>query len=209
MKNRKILKKNFKDYGSAVVLAVFFAMIIRTFFIEAFRIPNEVMTPTLQSGDLIFVSKWNYKDQLPKLGDVVVFKGTAHGDLHFVKRVLGLPGDTISIQKGRIIRNKKTLPFTAGEQATCGKENLEKLKYRICLEPPLFEMEEITIKKNHVFLVGDYRKFDVSQKDWAVVPHNLIVAKARWIWLSIDPDRSESTGLLPSFRLSRIFTPIL
>ena len=119
MKNKNSLISNLKS----IFLAVFIALIIRSFLAEPFNIPSGSMKPNLLVGDFIFVSKWSYgfsKHSLPfsiplipgkiflkfpERGDVVVFKTPEDNRTDYIKRVIGLPGDRIQIINGKIIIN--------------------------------------------------------------------------------------------------------
>ena len=119
MKNKNSLISNLKS----IFLAVFIALIIRSFFAEPFNIPSGSMKPNLLVGDFIFVSKWSYGfskhslpfsiplipgkifSKLPERGEVVVFKTPEDNRTDYIKRVIGLPGDRIQIIDGKIIIN--------------------------------------------------------------------------------------------------------
>ena len=119
MKNKNSLISNIKS----ILLAVFIALIIRSFFAEPFNIPSGSMKPNLLVGDFIFVSKWSYGfskhslpfsiplipgkifSKLPERGEVVVFKTPEDNRTDYIKRVIGLPGDRIQIIGGKIIIN--------------------------------------------------------------------------------------------------------
>ena len=107
----------------SVFLAIFIAILIRSFFFEPFNIPSGSMKPNLLVGDFIFVSKWSYGyskhslpfslpiipnklfNKYPKRGDVVVFKTPQDNRTDYIKRVIGLPGDKIKIKDGLIVLN--------------------------------------------------------------------------------------------------------
>ena len=107
----------------SVFLAIFIAILIRSFFFEPFNIPSGSMKPNLLVGDFIFVSKWSYGyskhslpfslpiipnklfNKYPKRGDVVVFKTPQDNRTDYIKRVIGLPGDKIKINDGLIVLN--------------------------------------------------------------------------------------------------------
>ena len=111
----------------SVLLAVFIALLIRSFIAEPFNIPSGSMKPNLLIGDFIFVSKWSYGysrhslpfslgwsdkklfSKMPKRGDVVVFKTPEDNRTDYIKRVIGLPGDKLRIKNGQIILNDKKI----------------------------------------------------------------------------------------------------
>ena len=111
------------DNLKTIVLAVIIAVVIRSFFLEPFRIPSGSMYPTLRVGDYLFVSKYSYgysrysfpfglpifegrlKYKQPQRGDVVVFKFPQNTHSDFIKRIIGLPGDKVQIKEGRLYIN--------------------------------------------------------------------------------------------------------
>ena len=116
-------KSNFLNNIFSIIIAVFIALIIRSFLAEPFNIPSGSMKPNLLVGDFIFVSKWSYGyskhslpfsiplisnkifDKKPKRGDVVVFKTPYDNRTDYIKRIIGLPGDKIKIVNGNILIN--------------------------------------------------------------------------------------------------------
>jgi len=116
MKN-KGKKSTFREYAEALLLAVLAAFLIRSFVIEAFKIPSGSMIPTLSIGDHLFVNKFIYGIRFPftktrffrftdpKRGDVIVFIYPKDESKDFIKRVIGLPGDKIHIEHGIISLN--------------------------------------------------------------------------------------------------------
>ena len=123
MKNKNGFINNIKS----VLLAIFIALIIRSFIFEPFNIPSGSMKPNLLVGDFIFVSKWNYGfsrhslpfslpliygkifNKVPDRGDVVVFKAPYDNRTDYIKRVIGLPGDEIKIINGQIKINDQLI----------------------------------------------------------------------------------------------------
>ena len=113
------------DSIKTIIIAIFIAVLIRSFFAEPFNIPSGSMKPTLLVGDYLFVKKWEYGyskhslpfslpiinkrilTKVPERGDVVVFKTPFDNWTDYIKRVIGLPGDTIQVINGEIILNNK------------------------------------------------------------------------------------------------------
>ncbi len=123
MKSKKTFLSNFKS----ILLAIFIALLIRSFIFEPFNIPSGSMKPNLLVGDFLFVSKWSYgfsRHSLPfsiplipgkiftnnpERGDVVVFKTPENNRTDYIKRVIGLPGDKIKITDGNIFINNSQI----------------------------------------------------------------------------------------------------
>ena len=119
--------KNFISSFNSIIVAIFIALFIRSFFFEPFNIPSGSMKPNLLVGDFIFVSKWSYGyskhslpfsipiipnkvfSKLPERGDVVIFKTPQDNRTDYIKRVIGLPGDKIKIKNGNIVINNKII----------------------------------------------------------------------------------------------------
>jgi len=120
-------KSSFVNNLKSILLAIFIALIIRSFIVEPFNIPSGSMKPNLLVGDFIFVSKWSYGyskhslpfsiplipkkifSKLPKRGDVAVFKTPYNNRTDYIKRIIGLPGDKIQMLNGEIIINNNLI----------------------------------------------------------------------------------------------------
>jgi signal peptidase I len=116
----------FRENAEAIFIAVIIALFIRTFVVQAFKIPSGSMKPTLQIGDHILVNKFIYGVKIPYLnalllpvkkpqrGDIVVFKYPLDPKKDFIKRVIGLPGDAVEIREKTIYVNGKRLNHDVG-----------------------------------------------------------------------------------------------
>ncbi|HAR42208.1 MAG TPA: signal peptidase I [Bdellovibrionales bacterium] len=223
--------KLIRDYGIAVIVAVLAALGIRSLVVEAYRIPSSAMKPTLEAGDTIFVSKSAYglrlpffhkttgtsleelASKIPERGDVVIFSLSDEPGRDFIKRVLGLPGETVEVQQGRISLNGKSISTTITGDASCGTETLPEGKsYSSCWEPPAIEnFGPQKIPADSIFVLGDLRSSATEQgktQAWRVIPLSSLKGKAIWVWLSIEPGSFDSTGIFPHFRLQRMFRRI-
>ncbi len=148
-----------------LVAAVLVAVLLRTFVVQTYYIPSVSMTPTLQVGDRIIVDKLAYRFHGVGRGDIVVFArppaencgGPPVGDL--VKRVIGLPGETVSATGGHVDINGKPLPepyLNGVSTANFGP---------------------VKVPASNYFMMGDNRPYSCDSRDWGTVPRSLIVGK--------------------------------
>ena len=239
-------EESMSETVKTVVYAILIALVIRSFWVEPFKIPSGSMYPNLYVGDFLFVSKYTYgyskhsfpfsfpsfegriwADE-PKYGDVVVFKFPQDNKTDFIKRVVGLPGDKIKMENGRLVVNGKTLERTEQENFVLrnayGKaerfhqyeETLPNGKKHTILEISDEEAEdnstEVTVPEGHLFLMGDNRdRSNDSRVSVGFVPMENLVGKARFLFFSYDPN--EGAWYKPwtwgkKIRWSRIFSKI-
>jgi signal peptidase I len=216
-----------RDYGVAIAVALVVATLIRLFLLEAYRIPSASMEPTLEPGDTIFVSKSAFGLRLPgqdapfwggrapKRGEVVIFSPPGDAQRDYVKRVVGLPGDTVQVRNGQLWLNGKNLtrPGAAGH-ALCGSEALPGgASYEVCWEPPLMpDLSRVIVPPGQVFMLGDQRtrSDDLTKRaGTGLVPIRAITARALWVWLSIEPRTDHGpSGWFSRIRFERMFKEI-
>ncbi len=203
-----------KHYGFAVLIAVFLALFIRFFLIEAYRIPVVAMRPTLEAGDTIFVSKWDFGifKRKPRYGEVILFSPPEDPGVDYIKRVVGLSGDTVEIKNGKVILNSQVLEVPTSTQSICGKEKILETVYPVCWEPPLIEdREPLKIPQDSIFVLADLRTQlpGKAKRGWRVIPLSSLKGKPRWIWLSITPSlRSGESSWFSRIRFERMFRDI-
>jgi signal peptidase I len=184
------------------------------------------MKPQLLAGDTIFVGKWPQKlDQniLPSRGDVVVFTnsaGTTAKSSDYIRRVVGLPGDVLTLKAGHLFLNGKSLLVKEkqSENPSCFVEKLSKnIEYQVCSESSFFpDFGPEKVPENSVFVIEDSRTVTqqntielqgaLKRKGWGIIPISSIKGKALWIWLSIE--ETEKPSWLPRLRLERMFRRI-
>ena len=120
------------EYSRSFFPVLLFVLIVRSFVFEPFRIPSGSMMPTLVDGDYIFVKKYSYglrwpviekkffETGMPERGDVVVFRLPSNPSINYIKRVVGLPGDTIHYDNGRLSINGEMVPLDNGSDLETG-----------------------------------------------------------------------------------------
>lgn len=206
-----------KDILKAVFYCLLVVVVVRSFILEPFRIPSSSMVPTLREGDHIFVSKFSYglsfpftkfeflSFSKPQRGDVVVFLFPRDESLHYVKRIVGLPGDKIQIKGRDIWINDKLVPKSSAtpEMITSdlNEQDDENGQYFIEQVGPAshyirhssmavvgHESRELleVVPPNQYFVMGDNRDDSSDSRSWGFVPRNNIKGKAQFIWLSLD-----------------------
>lgn len=214
----RVTQNLLRDYGVTIGVAVLFALLIRTYGVEAYRIPTPAMRPTLEPGDTIFVGKWPFPGRLPRLGEVVVFTApnvAGDGNVDYIKRVVAQAGDRVEVREGRLWVNGKEAAFTPGPAPACGTEKLAGAPpHEICLIPPtLASYGPSVVPSGHVFVLGDLRSAELHEtkrlKSWGMIPLSTLSGKPLVIWLSVDAsgDRVRG-GWFPQFRFDRMLRGI-
>jgi len=186
----KIKKKStFREYAEAAAIAILLALFIRTFIVQAFKIPSESMKPTLLIGDHLLVNKFIYgiktpfvhktliPTSKPNRGDVIVFIYPVDKSKDFIKRVIGLPGEKIEIIERNIYVNGKRYDDKYGSYIGQGRE-MGNPEGKSRFGP-------FHVPDNHYFVMGDNRNHSYDSRFWGFVPSDSIKGKAfiiYWSW---------------------------
>jgi signal peptidase I len=213
-----------RDILRTLILCLFAVFVVRAFLVEPFKIPSSSMLPSLRIGDHIFVSKFDFGLALPftnfqflqwngpDRGDVVVFLFPRDEWVHYVKRVVGVPGDKIEI-RGREVRingkvvererfDKARYPDLAPTVEELGGdifvEQLGNSKYLVRFtraEPANVQLSESfsdVVPNDRYFVLGDNRDESYDSRSWGFVPRAYLRGKARMIWLSLNSEPNSS-----------------
>ena len=179
-------KSVLREYAEAIVIAVVLALFIRTFVVQAFKIPSGSMKPTLLVGDHILVNKFIYGIKIPfsdktiiklgkpKRGDVVVFKYPLDTKKDYIKRVVGLPGDKVELENKQLFINGKITDDPHASYSIYGN---------------LRNFGPVTVPVHHLFVMGDNRDESSDSRVWGFVPDAYLKGKAfliYWSWDSRD-----------------------
>lgn len=156
-----------------IMLVVAFDLVfglVRPFVVEPMSVPSESMTPTLQTQDRVLIDKLAYDFSNPERGDLVVFESvetTNNEDI--VKRVVGLPGDEVSIQNGTLLVNgvEQDEPYAVGEE--------ERPASRTTSDRNSFD--PVTVPKDHIFVMGDNRPNSYDSRFFGPVPYENLLGK--------------------------------
>lgn len=168
-----------REYTEAFVIAIVLAVIIRIFIVEAFKIPSGSMIPTLLVGDHLLVNKFLYRFKEPERGDVIVFKYPDDPSRNFIKRIVGVGGDTIEVRDKVLYVNGK-----AQDESFTQHVSPELLPARYSTRD---NFAEITVPKSNYFMMGDNRDSSLDSRFWKnrFVTRQAIVGKAfiiYWSW---------------------------
>ncbi|MCP4649857.1 MAG: signal peptidase I [PVC group bacterium] len=156
-----------REYGESLLIAFVLAMIIRTFIVQAFKIPTGSMIPTLIEGDRILVNKFIYKFRDPENGEVIVFKYPEDPKIDFIKRLIASEKETLEIENGRIYLN--------GEQTKNPNINARFYYNR----GPYGQIgQAIDIPEENYYVLGDNSKNSRDSRYWGFVPKKNMVGKA-------------------------------
>ncbi len=223
-----------KTWGPAL-LAVF---VIRSVVAEPFRIPSGSMIPTLEIGDFILVNKFAYGFRFPftalrlvevgepKRGDVVVFRYPEDPSVDYIKRIVGLPGDEITVRDNVLQVNGvpverrfvSRLSFQDDacetESARLYDEQLDEVRHAILnADTRVYALAEFgpqVVPPDSVFVMGDNRDNSSDSRRWGPVPRSYIKGRAMVVWFSYDACKGGRLGPLDvtSLRLGRFGTVI-
>ncbi|WP_293660938.1 signal peptidase I [Rhodoferax sp. OV413] len=214
------------DWTAGLFPVIITVFILRSFLFEPFKIPSGSMVPTLLVGDLILVNKFTYGVRLPVVnikltegnkpqrGDVMVFRYPPRPSLDYIKRVVGLPGDTVAYLNKRLTINGKpvdtqALPDFFDEDASQYfkqfEESLGEQPHRLLndarrpafvagvdkfdgMENCSYTIEGVTCKvpEGHYFTMGDNRDNSLDSRYWGFVPDKNIVGKAFFVWMNFS-----------------------
>lgn len=198
-------KSTAKEYLEAFIIAIILALVIRTFIVQAFKIPSSSMEPTLLVGDHLLVNKFIYGVNIPftdkkilqftkpKRGDIIVFKFPKDEKIDFIKRVIAVEGERVEILKKQVFINGIPLPDTYGQFVE--KSNNYGLSPRDNFGP-------VVVPKNAVFCLGDNRDRSQDSRFWGFVDIDKIRGKAFILYFSWN---GGSKSLLNKVRWSRFF----
>jgi signal peptidase I len=185
-------RSRLRENVEAILIAVVIALFIRTFVVQAFKIPSGSMKPTLQIGDHILVNKFSYGVKIPYIGktilpignpqhgDIVVFKFPVDPRKDFIKRVIGVGGDVVEIHDKTIYINGKRLNHDVGVYSD-PRTIAGTLKPRDNFGP-------VTVPAGALFVMGDNRDESFDSRFWGFVPVRDVSGKAFIIYWSWDSD---------------------
>ncbi|PHS25433.1 MAG: signal peptidase I [Methylophaga sp.] len=198
------------EYARSFFPIILVVLVIRSFIAEPFRIPSGSMLPTLRIGDFILVNKFAYGVRLPVIntkiidvgepqrGDVFVFRYPKNPKVDYIKRVVGLPGDTVGYFNKTIYINGEEVAQSVQEKNIdlvglvpmnyeLRMEKLGEHQHQLFVDPNRNMLEgEVVIADGHYFAMGDNRDNSNDSRVWGPVPEENLVGKAFFVWMSWD-----------------------
>ncbi|AOJ01356.1 MULTISPECIES: signal peptidase I [Burkholderia] len=226
LREEKLRQPWWLEYTASFFPVILVVFVVRSFIVEPFKIPSGSMVPTLLVGDFILVNKFDYGLRLPitnqkitegrplQRGDVVVFRYPKDESVDYIKRVIGLPGDTVAYQDKKLTINGQPVPeaqlpdYFDEERMNYAKQFEETLgarKNAILNNPavPPFVMgaDDYPYRDNcqydsrgvvckvppgHYFMMGDNRDNSADSRYWGFVPDKNIVGRAFFIWMNFS-----------------------
>ncbi|WP_373068778.1 signal peptidase I [Gemmatimonas sp.] len=231
------------DWAKVLPPTVLLFLILRTFVVEAYKIPSGSMERTLLVGDFLLVNKWLYGAEVPysrrrlpavrapQLGDILVFEWPADPTKSFVKRLVGRPGDTLSMQGGSLLRNGVLL---REQYVSHAEPNVDPVTDEFRWQrgyltntaaaanvttttntntnagmPPIYRPSRdnwgpIVVPPKHLFVLGDNRDNSLDSRYWGFVPDSLLRGTPWIVYYSFTPDSTSRASWLTRIRWGRL-----
>jgi signal peptidase I len=200
-------KSAFREYLEAILIAIVLALFIRTFVVQAFKIPSGSMIPTLLVGDHLLVNKFIYRFRMPRRGEIVVFKFPQDRETDFIKRVLALPGEEVALNEGRLYingvqvedkhatyvsgnspgRERNFKPFRVprkGDVIRLDGEHSDLYHRLVANEGNRGSTGDYEVKNDYIFMMGDNRDNSYDSRYWGPVNIEDVVGKAMILYWS-------------------------
>ncbi len=201
------------EYSRSLFPVLLVVLLFRSFLFEPFKIPSGSMIPTLLIGDFILVNKYAYGLRLPVLnskfmdvgepqrGDVVVFRYPVDPGVNFIKRLVGLPGDTVVYRDKKLFINGEAVELesqgayssnevkctTPRPDAVRYAEQLGEVKHDILIHTGSGTRDgQWVVPEGHYFMMGDNRDRSNDSREWGFVPEANLMGRAVGIWLNFD-----------------------
>ena len=211
---RPYRKSTAREYFESICVAVILALFVRTFIVQAFKIPTGSMENNLLIGDHLLVNKFVFAPTMTPLenmllpidpirrGDIIVFKYPEEPERDFIKRVIGLPGETLELRSKRVFINGTMLdePYVHYLVPPDEENGGGEFDVRVQYGP-------VTVPPGMYFMMGDNRDNSQDSRYWGFMPQEYIKGKALFVYFSFG-EESGLSGLVSGIRWNRIFHQI-
>lgn len=161
----KLIGSALKEIAIFLVLAIIIVLPIRLFVAQPFVVQGESMHPTFESGDYLIVDELSYHFEAPKRGDVIVFRYPGDPKVFYIKRIIGLPGDTVTITEGHV-------------QITKADGTKETLAETYVVNEDATYTQNVHIGPGQYFVMGDNRPKSSDSRVWGLLPEKNIMGRA-------------------------------
>jgi len=216
------------EWTKILAVSIVLFAVIRTFLVEAFKIPSGSMENTLQVGDFLLVNKLVYGAEVPfthkrlprlrepRRGDVIVFEWPEDRTKNFVKRLVGVPGDTVEMREGTLIRNgtvlseryvEHTEPDIDPSPEDFGWQRnylVRTANAATAYRPSRNNWGPLVVPKEKYFVLGDNRDNSLDSRYWGFVPDSLVKGRPFVIYYSYAPDTVDTFAWLTHIRWTRL-----
>ncbi len=215
------------EWAKSVQLAIILFLLVRAFLVEAFKIPSGSMEGTLLVGDFLLVNKMVYGAEVPfvgknlpavrrpALGDVMVFQWPEDPQKNFVKRLVGIGGDTLEMRAGALRRNGEPVhePYAVRGLAMREPASDEFRWQRDFLAPAVSpngynptrnDWGPLVVPAGHYFVLGDNRDNSLDSRYWGFVPDSLVRGSPIFVYYSYSPDSGRALDWLTRVRWTRL-----
>jgi signal peptidase I len=221
------------DWTKSIAVALVVWFFLRSFLVEAFRIPSGSMENTLLIGDFLFVNKLLYGAEVPLLhkrlpaireprrGDILVFDSVEEEGLKVVKRLIGVPGDTLSMENGLLYRNAKAVnePWVIRTDPSANADALQREQMRRwqlphlvkgirseSYHPDLNNWGPIVVPPDSFFMMGDNRDGSYDGRYWGFLPRDHVRGRPLLVYYSFDGNTYKPLPFFTNIRWGRIFS---
>lgn len=217
-----------KDWIKSIAVALVIWLFLKTFLIQAFRIPSGSMENTLLVGDWLFVNKAIYGAHIPftharlpavrepRLGDIVVF-ASVEGDWDVVKRLMGRPGDTLAMRHGHLVRNghELTEPYVFRMDSLRTEDEQQRARMKAWqirhlagdtagYHPDVQDWGPLVVPPDSFFMMGDSRDNSEDSRYFGPVPRANVRGTPLFIYYSYDPESWKALPFITAIRWSRL-----
>lgn len=172
------------DVIKIVALALVIVLPIRYFVFQPFLVSGSSMEPNFHNADYLIVDEISYRFRAPDRGEVIVFNYPLDPSERFIKRIIGLPGDTLTIQNNEI-----SIETDLGAKEVLNESSYFKI-------PPTLQDFSIKLGTDQYFVMGDNRAFSFDSRSWGPVPKKDIIGRA---WLKLWPISQANAVPLPNY----------
>lgn len=158
--------KSVLEILETLVISLAIVLVVRTFIAQPFLVSGSSMEPNFKHGDYLLIDELSYRFRDPERGEVIVFKYPRNHRSHYIKRIVGLPGETILISSGKVIIQK-------------GEEDAKRIKEEYATPSSTFGNTEVELGPDEYFVMGDNRNFSFDSRNWGPLKRSRVTGIVR------------------------------